>query len=236
MNTEITTAGYLVDVRFWEQPDQNHTKLFVDADLLTARQAAFWYAQIISAQKPKTEVLDIVIFLTEVKNGEPYPPYIAEVFNRRFHRKEIKPDPDAVKTAIVVNADSDNEADSPIDITLDLTRVNESFESAPAVKKCLSELTCEYEYYRSYGHPPGFGFLMMTMAGPGEKEIVKEAIAIDTDEDIFRIQEKLTKPFYMKAYWLLYDALSYATSLIGNYNHVYAEPDQYLASSVQPID
>lgn len=235
MNTENVTVGYLVDLRYWEQPDQNHTKLFVDADLLTARQAAFRYAQDLTAQKSTNEVLDITISLTEVKNDEPWPPHIAQIFNRRFHRNEIKPDPNAVKIAIRVDPETTDKTTAFPNVTLDVTRRDEAFESADAVKKCLAELVCEYEYYQSYGYPPGFGFILMTTAGPGEKNIVKDAIAIDTDEDLFRIQERLRKPFRMQAFWMLYDALTYAASLVGDYNHSYADQDEYLAFGIEPV-
>jgi len=216
MATETTTAGYLVDLRFWEQPDQNHTKLFVDADLLTARQATFWYAQTLSAQKPKTEVLDIAIFLTEVKNGEPYPPYIAEVFNRRFHRSEIKLDSDA--TAIADRL--------PHPWTLDMTRDDEAVASPKAIYQRLGELTCEYEYYQSSAYSTGLGCMQLTVVGVDNSMEVRNDLSTYTIQELKELRNRFRTPF--QTFWLLNDALPYATGLMGQYNSQHAEKNQKL--------
>lgn len=214
MNTGAFTPGYIVEVSSWTKPDIAPTKSFIDADLLTARQAAFKHAQGLVAQKESTDVLDVTIYLAEFEGGKAITPYITQVFAQRFHR---------------VQSTRRARKRGGINLTIDPTLVDEAFESPEAVLRNVSELTCEYEYYLSYGHAPGFGYVELVIAGPHDRAIVDRFIEISNDEELTDIRREINKPLRCRMCWLLYDALSYAANLIGNYNKSYAFEGEHLA-------
>lgn len=239
MNTQAPLAGYIVEAQYWEQPGQNSTKSFIDADLLTARQAAHQFAQSLAAQKAPTNVLDVSIHLAEFNKGEVIRPYITQVFNHRFHRSQSIPEKDALQIQVEVDTPEwfDKSLPSTIDLTVDLTQVDEAFDSLEAVWANLGALSCEYEYLLAYGHSPGFGFMVLTIMGTQEQLTPDEDLSSYTVAELRAMRERIRnprpKPF--SKFFLIYDALPFAASLIGHYNGSYARLGEQLIFGLKPI-
>ncbi|AKD54021.1 hypothetical protein [Spirosoma radiotolerans] len=244
MNTLTPTAGYIVEVQYWEQPDQNTTRSFIDADLLTARQAAFHYAQTLAVKKSPAEVLTVEIHLVEFNNGQAETPFLAQVFKRRFHRSKrvLEPDTYTLNLTMEVSPEFD-QLESPLALTIDPTAVDEAVETPEAIFDNVSGLVIEYEYYRSYGHPPGFGYAIVGILGPGDQHLLDQVVSEEGDADaamteLVKRQKQTRFKLGLRLSFMLYDALGYAASLIGQYNNEYAATGEHLAFSVEfmPID
>lgn len=224
MKTVTPIPGYLVETSYWEQHGQNTTKSFTNTDLLTARQSAFQYAQTAVNQKLPIEVLDVAITLVEFEDEDIVP--IAEVFRHRFHRSQQVSEEGAYTMNMEMDVGHEFEhLKSPVALTLDPTKTDEAFETPEAVIENIGQLCCEYEYYLSYGHFAGFGFVTLHVHGPHSDPPKNQDLKSLSDEQLQDWQVKFRKarelPF--QSFFLLYDGLAYAASLISQYNQDYAE-------------
>ena len=202
--TDQLTPGYLVEHQSFENGIVEQT-FFTNDDLLTARKEAFLFGLKTYEKKEPSDVLDMTIHLVEKSGDELITPFIAQVFGHRFHRKRITTDGDLIDLFR-----SDDEEEETITLTIDPTRVDETFETQQAVIYTINELTPEYEYYRSYGHPPGLGFFQAVLNGP------------------------FKYPFTTS--WLLADAMTFVSALIDKYNRNYASADEQIIITVSPVD
>lgn len=244
MNTQPPIAGYIVEAQYWEQPNQNKTRPFIDADLLTARQSAFHYAQTLAAQKSPAEVLTVEIHLVEFNDGRAETPFLAQIFKRRFHRSKRVPETDAYTINLTMEVSpAFDQLESAINLTIDPTAVDESVETPEAIFDSIGDLVIEYEFFRSYGHPPGFGYAIVGILGPGDQHLLNQVVSEDGDADaamteLIKRQKQTRMKLRLRLSFMLYDALGYAASLIGQYNSEYAATGEHLAFSVEfmPID
>lgn len=244
MNTQASIAGYIVEAQYWEQPDQNTTRAFINADLLTARQSAHQFAQTLAAKKSPAEVLTVEIHLVELNDGQAETPFLAQIFKRRFHRSKRVPETDAYTLNLTMKVSPQfDQLESAINLTIDPTSVDEAVETPEAIFDNVGGLVIEYEYYRSYGHPPGFGYALVGILGPGDQHLLDQVVSEDGDADaamteLVKRQKQTRMKLRLRLSFMLYDALGYAASLIGQYNSEYAATGEHLAFSVEfmPID
>ena len=226
MNTKPLQPGYVVEARDLFQPDRYPDRSFTNADLLTARQEAFQYAQLLASQKLPTDGLDMAIHLAEFDGEQVTIPYIAQVFAHRFHRSEYAQEDSTNVIEFSVDVDP-NWTGEPLpetlELTFDLTRDDEAFDSPKAVWNSLGEMTCEYEYYQSYGHPAGFGYMILTLSGPRVELPKDKSLSLMSEDESQDRIDQLRQPKPFSTFYLLYDGLSYAANLISNYNQYYAE-------------
>lgn len=240
MNAQTPTAGYIVEAQYWEQPDQNTTRSFIDPNLLTARHAAHQFGQTLAVQKSPSEVLTVEIHLAEFEGEEVILPYITQVFIHKFNCSQLIPEKDALQIQIEVDAPEwlDKSLPSTIDLTVDLTQTDEAFDSIEAVWTNLGALTCEREYFLAYGHSSGFGFMVLTIMGTREQLTPDEDLSSYTVAELRAMRERLRNPWPkpFSKFFLIYDALPFAASLIGQYNGSYAQLGEQLIFGLEPIN
>lgn len=235
MNMQTPKLGYVVEALFWEQSGKISPKSFIDADLLTARQAAHHYAQTLTTQKLPTERLDIEIYLAEYNSQQAILSYSSQVFACSFHPSQhiLEEDTYTERFSLdLTHVGGDNES---IDLTVDLAQEDCAYGSLQDVWNNLAELASELELYQTYGYNTGFGCVLLDEIGAYPLLPAAEELVALSDQELrqhlLRLQEAQALPY--RSFTVLYDAYTYASSLVHNFNQHYAAEDEKLSVHVE---
>ncbi|WP_080055651.1 hypothetical protein [Spirosoma aerolatum] len=217
-----SVPGYLVEAFDPSDKSRRNSRTFQLPNLLSARLAAFQYAQDLQAKPLRNHVLEITISLIEIERTviPNRQEILFTVFSQQFQPNFRTPQGRTKRIAITVDADSS--LTESVDVTIDPAQNDEAFNSPKAIWNSLGELTCEREYYYEYGYDPGFGYVLINLEGPHIRLPEVSDLSTLSDEEIRERIDKLRQPKPYSSFYLIQDALPYAISLIGNYNEHYA--------------
>lgn len=214
-NEVPTTPAYIVSVVDLANPNRYTPRTFLD-DLLSARQAAFGHVQRVLTQKLAHEVLQVTVELAEIKRSSVGGKHkvIATVFNQRFERTAFMKDgKDLLKDAKLDDFTKRSLPPSLFKVA-DLEQ-DKAFSSLGAVWASLDELENEAGYYQNNAYQTGFGFVQIEQLV--EHNLIKKGLAQPAPS----------------TYVVLYDAFTYAASIVSRFNDSCTDENNMLSFNTQ---